>query len=68
MLKDFILEIYKRPQTIFTFKEIFLLFPQYPYKKLKNKVSYFARTGKLKRIRKGIYAKDNINFVIRHHL
>ena len=61
MLKDFILEIYKKPQTIFTFKEISLLFPQLSYKNLKNKVSYFVRVGKLKRIRKGIYAKENFN-------
>jgi len=61
MLKDFILEIYKKPQTIFTFKEISLLFPQLTYKNLKSRVSYFVRVGKLKRIRKGIYTRENFN-------
>jgi predicted transcriptional regulator of viral defense system len=63
MLENFILEIYKKPQTIFTFKEISLLFPQLSYKNLKSKVSYFARAGKLKRVRKGIYAKEDFNFL-----
>lgn len=63
MPKNFILEIYKKPQTIFPFKEISLLFPQLSYKNLKNKVSYFVRVGKLKRIRKGVYAKDSFNFL-----
>jgi len=57
MLKNFILEIYKKPQTIFTFSEIALLFPQFSYENLKSKVSYFVHTGNLKILRRGIYAK-----------
>jgi len=63
MLKNFILEIYKKPQTIFTFSEIALLFPQLSYENLKSKVSYFVHTGKLKRLRRGIYAKEDFNFL-----
>ncbi len=61
MNKNFLLEIYKKPQTIFSLKEISLLFPQLAYKNLKSKVSYFVGVGKLKRVRKGIYAKENFN-------
>jgi len=61
MNKNLILEIYKKPQTIFSLKEISLLFPELAYKNLKSKLSYFVSTGKLKRVRKGIYAKENYN-------
>jgi len=54
MNKNFILEIYKKPQTIFSIKEISLLFPEFAYNNLKSKLSYFASTGKIKRVRKGI--------------
>lgn len=63
MNKDFILEIYKKPQTIFTLKEISLLFPQLPYKNLKSKLSYFVSVGKLRRLRRGIYARENFNIL-----
>jgi len=63
MNKNFILEIYKEPQTIFTLKEISLLFPQVPYKNLKSRVSYFVSVGKLKRLRKGIYAKEDFDLL-----
>lgn len=62
-MSDFILELYKKPQTIFTLKEISLLFPKIPYKNLKSRVNYFVLVGKLKNLRKGIYAKDNFNFL-----
>ena len=61
MNKNFILEIYKKPQTIFSLKEISLFFPQLAYKNLKSKLSYFVSVGKLKRVRKGIYTKENFN-------
>lgn len=62
MGKDFILEIYKNRQTVFTLREISLLFPQIAYKNLKSKVNYFVNAGKLKRLRKGIYAKEDFDF------
>jgi len=63
MRKDFVLEIYKKPQTVFTLKELSLFFPEIPYKNLKSKVSYFVKAGKLKRLRKGVYAKENFDFL-----
>jgi predicted transcriptional regulator of viral defense system len=56
---DFILEIYKRPETVFSFRELSLIFPKLSYQSLKNKANYFTKAGKLKRLRKGIYAKEN---------
>ena len=63
MRKGFILEIYKKPQTVFSLKELSLMFPQIPYQNLKSKVNYFVRVAKLKRLRKGIYAKENFNLL-----
>lgn len=59
--KDFILRLYSLPQTVFTLKEISLLFPNALYKNLKSQVSYFVKVNKLARIRKGIYAKEGYN-------
>jgi len=61
MNKNFLLEIYKKPQTTFSLKEISLMFPQLSYKNLKSKLSYFVSVGKLKRVRRGIYVKEGFN-------
>lgn len=61
MIRDFILTLYSRPQTVFTFKEMSLLFPDIAYPDLKSKVRYFAHVEKLKNLRKGIYAKEGYN-------
>lgn len=56
--KDFILTLYSQPQTVFTLKEISLLFPEVEYTNLKSKVGYFVKAGKLKNVRKGMYTKE----------
>lgn len=58
---DFILTLYSRPQTVFTLKEVSLLFPDVAYADLKSRVGYFVRVGKLKNLRRGIYAKEGYN-------
>lgn len=55
------LDLYKLPQTIFTFKEISLLFPQISATSLKSRLFYMVKTGKLLSPRRGIYAKPNYN-------
>lgn len=60
-MEDFILGLYKKRQTVFTLKELSILYPQIPYQNLKRKVNYFVKAGKLKRLRRGIYAKDKFN-------
>lgn len=56
---DFLLEIYKKDQSVFTLSEIALLFPQISYPNLKRKISYYVKVGKILRLRKGIYGKEN---------
>lgn len=55
---NLILQLYSKPQTIFTLGEISLLFPTISYKNLKSSLSYFAKEKKIKRLRPGIYAKN----------
>lgn len=59
MAEDFLLELYKKSQTVFSIKEISLIFPQIPYQNLKSRLHYAVSVGKLKKLRKGIYAKEN---------
>jgi len=63
MDKDIIFELYRRKATVFTLKEITLLFPNLTYKTILNKLIYAIKTNRLKKIRKGIYAKDRFNFL-----
>ena len=63
MDKDIIFELYRREATVFTLKEITLLFPNLTYKTILNKLIYAIKTNRLKKIRKGIYAKDRFNFL-----
>lgn len=58
-MKDVILELYKKNQTIFTFKEVALIFPYLNLQSLKDKLKYAVKKGKILRLRKGIYAKEN---------
>src|SRR5437016_1598697 len=54
-----ILSLYKRPESVFTLKEISMLFPQVPYGNLRKRMSYFAKTGSIKKLSRGLYAKDH---------
>ena len=63
MADNFILEIYKKPQTVFSFKEISLFFPKLKYASLKNKLYYAVATNKLVKLRRGLYAKEDYNFL-----
>lgn len=61
MADNIILALHKKPQTVFTLKEISLFFPEIPYDNLKSRMAYFAKTRAIKKLRKGIYAKDFYN-------
>lgn len=61
-MSHIVLTLYQKPQTIFTFKELSLLFRNLSYQSLKDKLSYAVETNKLLRLRKGVYAKINFNF------
>lgn len=56
-----LLEIYQRPETVLAIDEIAQLFPEITYKRLKDRLFYFAKIGRLKRLSPGIYAKPDYN-------
>lgn len=59
MQNDFIYTIYRDKRTVFNLQEIALLMNEADRVRLKQRIHYYVKTGKLKNIRKGIYAKDN---------
>lgn len=58
---DFILLFYNRPETVFTINEITQLYPNVSYESVRDRLFYFVKTGKLKRLHQGIYAKNDYN-------
>lgn len=63
MKNNIILSLYKRPQTVFTLQEIALLFPEIPYVNLKKRMSYFSKSGAIKKLSRGVYAKDKFDIL-----
>lgn len=61
MNDDLIFHLYKRPETVFTIEEISQLVAGISYESLRDRLYYFSKIGKLKRLRYGIYAKENYN-------
>jgi hypothetical protein len=65
--KDFILEIYKDPRTVFGVSDVAMLFPGAAgaaggeNKYLSDRLRYYVQTGRLLNPRKGIYAKPGYN-------
>lgn len=53
-----LLALYKRPETVFTLREISLLFPKVPYTNLKKRMSYLATISAIQKLTRGVYAKD----------
>jgi predicted transcriptional regulator of viral defense system len=61
MKNQLLIELHKQPQTVFTIKEISLLMPEVRFANLNNQVAYLAKQGAIKRLARGIYAKDQYN-------
>ena len=61
---NLLVKLYQSPKTIFTIKDIALLWAENDYNKLKAKIAYYAKNGGLVRLRNGIYAKDK-NYNVR---
>jgi len=55
------LELYKSPKKVFSVHELSLMFAGIDYKNLKRRLSYLVKSGKLKRLRRGVLAKDDYN-------
>jgi len=58
-MDSFLGKIYKSNQTVFTSREIALLTREKSVDSLKNKLSYYVKTGDILRLRRGFFAKDN---------
>jgi predicted transcriptional regulator of viral defense system len=58
MANDKLLLLFKSKNTVFTFKEIALLWQETDINSVKRKISYYVKTKKIFRLRKGIYVKD----------
>ncbi|MFH1566167.1 MAG: hypothetical protein ABIB98_03150 [bacterium] len=58
---DLILELYKINRTVFTFREISMLFPDISYPNLRRRLNYYYTKGDIIKLRKGIYAKEKFD-------
>lgn len=58
-MDNFLTTIYSSKQTVFTSREIAILIGEKNKNKLKSKLSYYVKTGKLTRLRRGIFAKND---------
>lgn len=58
MQKNFLKEILRTDQTVFSFKELLLKFKTDEVKTLKSKLNYYVNNGDLYHIRRGLYAKN----------
>jgi hypothetical protein len=59
--RDFLLEIYKDPRTVFGLSDVAMLFPHEEGKYLSGRLRYYVQTDRLLNPRKGIYAKPDYN-------
>jgi predicted transcriptional regulator of viral defense system len=55
--KNFILELYRAKNSVFTFKEISLLLNETNRDALKAKVNYYVKKGDIRQVRRGVYVK-----------
>lgn len=58
MEKGFIKAILRSKQTVFTFRDLLLMWDGIDVGTAKNRVNYYTKTGSLYSVRRGIYAKD----------
>ena len=58
MKNQLLIELHKQSQTVFSIKEISLLMPELEYTSLRKRVVYLVKQGAIKRLARGIYAKD----------
>ncbi|MCX6055099.1 MAG: hypothetical protein NTZ74_09340 [Chloroflexi bacterium] len=58
MKKGFLKAILRLKQTVFTFKDLLLMWDGIDVENAKTRVNYYVQSGNLYSIRRGIYAKD----------
>jgi hypothetical protein len=58
MAKDYILDIMRSKKTVFTFKDLILLWGESDINFVKKKIHRYVKSGRMNSVRKGIYSKD----------
>lgn len=58
VIRGFIKELYKSAKTVFSFKDLCLLWENADVKAIKSRVNYYVKHGDLYHIRRGFYAKE----------
>lgn len=58
MEKDHLLDLMRSSKTVFTFKDVLLLWGESDVNFVKKKINRYVKAGKLNAIRRGIYSKD----------
>lgn len=58
---DLILAIFSDERNVFTLNDVAMLVGEEDFKKINERLNYYVRKGKLRRPRKGIYAKQTYN-------
>lgn len=58
MTKDYLLDLMRSKKTIFTFKDLILLWGESDVNFVKKKIHRYIKAGKINSVRKGIYSKD----------
>ncbi len=58
MEKDYILDLMRLDKTVFTFKDVLLLWGESDVNFVKKKINRYVKAGKLNAVRRGIYSKD----------
>lgn len=57
MERNILLNLYKKKQTVFLLSEVIQMYPKLPYRNLRERMRYYVKQKKLRRLRAGIYAK-----------
>ena len=58
MEKDYILDLMRSKKTVFTFKDLILIWGESDVNFVKKKIHRYVKAGKINSVRKGIYSKD----------
>jgi hypothetical protein len=58
MEKDYILDLMRSSKTVFTFKDVLLMWGESDVNFVKKKINRYVKAGKLNAIRRGIYSKE----------
>jgi predicted transcriptional regulator of viral defense system len=60
MVKGFLKDLLRSKKTVYSFKELAILWPALDSSAIKSRLSYYVKTNNLYHIRRGLYAKDRL--------